>query len=81
MSRDELLRRAKQRLEGLSRKHLIAADQFLAWFEEHESIEATEELLAIPGFLQQYEQGCKEAAEGNLTPFEEIDWEDQGGNS
>ena len=74
----DLQRQARRRLDGLSREHLLVADHFLAWLEDRESIEATEELLAIPGFLEQFQAGCREADEGKLTDFEDIDWKDEG---
>jgi hypothetical protein len=74
----ELRRQARRRLDGLSREHLLVADRFLGWLEDRESIEATEELLSIPGFLERFQAACREADEGKLTAFEEIDWKDEG---
>ena len=75
MTKTELLRRAKRRLGGLSQEHLVVADHFLAWLEECEGDDITEELLRIPGFVRDFEQGCKEAAEGKLTDFDDIPWD------
>lgn len=41
---------ARQRLERLSRDRLKVASDFLAYLDEREQSEATEELLSIPGF-------------------------------
>lgn len=65
------LRRAKKRLENLSPEKLRVADDFLAYLEERESNGATEELLAIPGFMERLAAAEQEAREGRLT-FEEL---------
>ena len=75
MTKTELLRRAKRRLGGLSKEHLLVADHFLAWLEECEGDDMTAELLRIPGFVEQFDQGCKEADEGKLTDFDDIPWD------
>lgn len=66
------LRRAKKRLETLSPERLRVADDFLAYLEERESNEATEELMEIPGFLDRLAVAEQEAREGRLTPFEHL---------
>ena len=75
MTKTELLRRAKRRLGGLSEEHLLVADHFLAWLEQCEGDDMTAELLRIPGFVKEFEQGCKEADEGKLTDFDDIPWD------
>jgi len=45
----EVRQRAMRRLESLSPARLQVADDFLAYLQERESNEATEELLRIPG--------------------------------
>ncbi len=70
----DLRRQALRRLDGLSREHLIVADHFLAWLGERESIEATEELLAIPGFLDAFRRAKQEEAEGKLTDLDHVSW-------
>ena len=47
----------------------MAAD-FLAYLEERETSEATEELLRIPGFLADLERAEEEVLSGRLTPVE-----------
>lgn len=66
------LRRAKKRLETLSPESLRVADNFLASLEDQESNEATEELLAIPGFLERLAVAEQEAGEGRLTSVERL---------
>ena len=75
MTKTELLRRVRRRLGGLSEEHLVVADHFLAWLEEREGDDMTAELLRIPGFVEEFEQGCKEADEGKLTDFDDIPWD------
>ena len=72
MSATKILRQAKRRLDVLSPERLRVADDFLAYLEERESNEATEELLQIPGFLEAYERADDEARTGRLTPVEEL---------
>ncbi|HVG09415.1 MAG TPA: hypothetical protein VNM67_17050 [Thermoanaerobaculia bacterium] len=66
------LRRAKKRLETLSPERLRVADDFLAYLEERESNEATEELVQIPGFLERLSAAEQDAREGRLTSFEHL---------
>ena len=40
------------------------------------SISATEELLAIPGFLEAFRKAKQEEAEGKLVPLEDIQWKE-----
>ncbi len=53
MSNRELKRVAQQRLESLSPERLRVAVDFLAYLEERESNDATEELLRIPGLAEE----------------------------
>ena len=76
MSKTELRRRVKRRVDSLTEERLLVADRLLARLEEEESISATEELLAIPGFLEAFRKAKKEAAEGRLTPLGEIRWKE-----
>ena len=74
MTTAEIRRRVKKRVDSLTEERLLVADQLLARLQEEESVSATEELLAIPGFLQAFREAKKEAAEGKVTPLEEIQW-------
>lgn len=73
MSKTELLRRAKRRLEDLSEEHLVVAEHFLAYLEEAADEDATEELLRIPGFLDRLERAEKQIAEGRTVSVAELD--------
>jgi len=72
MSARELRRRAKQRIDGLSPERVSVALDFLAYLEEREANEATEELLRIPGFVEEFARAEREIAEGKLTPVEKL---------
>ncbi len=72
MTKTELLRRAKQRLEHLSEQRLRTADDILAYLEDLESDEATEELLRIPGLPEQLEEAERDIAEGRTVPVDEL---------
>jgi len=76
MTSTEIRRRVKKRVDALTDERLLVADKLLARLEEEESISATDELLAIPGFLDAFRKAKKEAAEGELTPLEEIRWKE-----
>ena len=49
-SRPILLKELERRLRALSLERLRVASDFLAYLEDRESAEATEELLRIAGF-------------------------------
>jgi hypothetical protein len=68
----EILHQAKERLERLSEDRLRVAADFLAYLEERESSEATEELLQIPGFLDDFRRAEGEVRAGRLTPIEAL---------
>lgn len=68
----ELLHRAQHRLTTLTPERLRVADDFLAYLEERESAEATEELLALPGFLDRIREAEEDVRLGRLTPASEL---------
>ena len=74
MTKTQVLSRARRRLGALSQERLLVAEHFLAWLEECED-DMTAELLRIPGFVEEFEQGCKEVNEGKVTDFDDIPWE------
>ncbi|MFN0093922.1 MAG: hypothetical protein ACKVVT_03985 [Dehalococcoidia bacterium] len=71
MTTAELRKQARQRLNRLSPEHVAAAAAYLAELEERESREATAELLAIPGFIEELEEAELEVARGDV-----VDWDD-----
>ena len=72
MTRTELRRRAKRRLDTLSEERLRVAEDFLAYLEERDSSEATEELLRIPGLLDRLREAEKQIARGKTVPAERL---------
>ena len=64
----ELRREAKQRIESLSADRLRVANDFLAWLEERESSEATDELLGMPGLLSELAEAKRQFEAGTRRP-------------
>jgi hypothetical protein len=67
-----LLRETERRLRRLSEARLKVASDFLAYLEERESSEATEELLAIPDFQEVFSKSVKQSEEGQVVYFKDI---------
>lgn len=67
-----LLVEAEDRLRNLTPERLRVANDFLAYLQEREENEATEELLAIPGFEQALQHAIAQADSGDTTRFEDI---------
>ena len=63
---------AERRLRRLSLERLRVASDFLAYLEERESSDATEELLNIPGFEDALRTAEQQAEQGEVIRFEEI---------
>ncbi len=72
MSSAELRDQVKEYVDQLSPERLLVAADFLAYLMERESEDATQELLDIPGFVEAFERGKKEAAEGKVIPVEKL---------
>ena len=68
----ELRRQAKQRIEGLSVDRLRVANDFLAWLEERESSEATDELLGMPELLSEVAEAKRQLRRGRAVPWREV---------
>lgn len=66
-SREILLKEVERRLRALSVERLRVARDFLAYLEERESAEATEELLRISGFEEALEQALRQAEKGEIV--------------
>ena len=54
-------------LEQLSSDRLQLVAEFLAYLADKESEEATQEILYIPEFVESFERGKKDIAEGRLA--------------
>lgn len=72
MKTAEMRHQIKEYAEQLSPRNIRAAYDFLAYLADKESEEATEELLAIPGFLEAVEKAEKEIAEGKFTEWRKV---------
>ena len=59
-------------LSQLSLERLNVIADILAYLAHKESEEATQELLNIPGFVESFERGKKDLAEGRVTPVEQL---------
>jgi hypothetical protein len=68
----ELRREVKRAIDRLSDERLRAAAEFLAYLQYMESEEATQEILRIPGAIEQIEQGIKDIAEGKMINWREV---------
>jgi len=67
-----LLLEAERRLRRLSYERLRVANDFLAYLDERESSEATQELLNIPGFEEAFRKAVEQVERGEIVRFEEI---------
>jgi hypothetical protein len=72
MTTAELLQNAKETLEGLPPEQLKVAAEFLRYLDERASDEATEELLKIPGLLEDLEEAERDFAEGRAVKWREV---------
>gem|GEM_PF-456277 len=71
-TRSDLLQETEQRLRRLSLERLKVARDFLAYLEERESSEATQELLNIPGFEEAFRKAVQQAEQGQVIRLEDI---------
>lgn len=71
-SRSVLLEEIERRLERLSLERLRVVSDFLAYLEERESLEATRELLKIPGFEEAFCEAVKQVEQGQVLRFTDI---------
>ena len=67
-----LLEETESRLRRLSPERLQVASDFLAYLEERERSEATEELLNIPGFENAFRRAVRQAEQKQFVRFEDI---------
>jgi len=69
---DMLLQETESRLRRLSPARLRVARDFLAYLEEREENEATQELLSLPGFEDAFHRAVQQAEAGEVVSFESI---------
>ena len=72
MTTSQLLEIAKETLEQLPLEQLKVAAEFLKYLDERASDEATEELLKIPGLLEDVAAAEREFDAGGGTPWREV---------
>jgi len=72
MNTAPLIAEAERRLRTLSLERLRVAVDFLAYLEERESSEATEELLRIPGLEEAFHKAAEQVARGEVVRFEDV---------
>lgn len=67
-----LRQQINQYLDRLSSERLQLVADFLAYLEDKESEDATQELLDIPGFIESLDRGKKDIAEGRVKHWRTI---------
>ena len=67
--RSALLEEIEQRLRRLSAERLRVVSDFLAYLEEWEASEVTQELLQIPDFEQAFREATKQVEQGQVVRF------------
>jgi hypothetical protein len=72
MTATELRQLAKDTVDSLPPEQLKVAVEFLRYLDERASVEATEELLKIPGLLEDIAEADKDYAEGRTTDWREL---------
>lgn len=72
MNTTEIRQQINQYLDRLSSDRLQLVAEFLAYLADKESEEATQELLDIPGFIESFERGKKDIAEGRVANWRTI---------
>ncbi len=68
----KLLQETERRLRRLSPERLQVASDFLAYLEERESSEATQELLNVPGFEEAFRKAVQQMEQGQVIRFKDI---------
>jgi hypothetical protein len=59
-------------LHRLSPERLQVAGDFLAYLDERESNDATEELLSIPNFKEDFQEALQDFEKGDVVSFKSI---------
>jgi len=70
--RSALLEEIERRLHRLSPERLRVVSDFLAYLEEREASEATQELLQISGFEEVFREATKQTEQGQVVRFSDI---------
>lgn len=72
MSMTPLLTEATKRLRKLSPERLRVANDFLAYLQEREETDATQELLGIPEFNTAFERARTQVKRGKVVRFDKV---------
>ena len=72
MNSTEVRQQINQYLDQLSSDRLHLAADFLAYLADKESEEATQELQETPGFVETFQSGKEDIAEGRVTHWRNI---------
>jgi hypothetical protein len=72
MNNTEVRQQINHYLDVLSSERLQLVADFLAYLADKESEDATQELLDIPGFIESFERGKKDIAEGRVKNWRTI---------
>jgi hypothetical protein len=72
MTTSELRQVAKDTIENLPPEQLKVAAEFLRYLDERASVEATAELLKIPGLLEDIAEADRDFAEGRGVNWREL---------
>ena len=72
MTTEQLREVARETLEGLPPEQLKVAAEFLRYLNESQVDEATEELLKIPGLLEDLQEAERDFAEGRSVNWREL---------
>ena len=67
-----LIEKAEQLLRLLSSERLQSVVDFMSYLYEQECWEATEELEAIPGFMEGFERAKQQAKDNDVVQFEDV---------
>ncbi len=70
--RSALLEEIERCLKRLSPERLRVVNDFLAYLEEREASEATQELLQIPGFKEALQEAVRQVEQGQVVRFSDI---------
>jgi len=68
----EIRQQIDQYLDQLSNERLTLVVDFLAYLADRESEAATQELLNIPGFIESFQLGRQQIAEGQVKNWRTI---------
>ncbi|MEM7713334.1 MAG: hypothetical protein AAF349_07105 [Cyanobacteria bacterium P01_A01_bin.68] len=72
MNTTEIRQQINKYLDGLNSERLQMVAEFLAYLEDKESEAATQELLDIPDFIESFEKGKEDIAQGRVKNWRTV---------